>query len=456
MAVSEVDYEYVRTLVCQRSAIQLGAEKAYRVEQSLLPLAKAEGFESIGALVSNLRNAVPNGLHRRVVEAMTVNETTFFRDVYPFDTLQREVVPRWMAERSEGKRKLDIWCAACSTGQEPYSVAMLLREQFPALSGSDVKILATDLSSAVLEKAKQGVYGQMEVNRGLPARRLVKHFQRQGMNWRLNDDLPQCRRVPLAQPDRAVAAVVRVRRRLPSERAHLLRHRNPPRNPGAGLPLPASRRSALPRRVRNHDLAHAVLRAGIVRRPLVLPPPNNPIRFLGDSRRLSHSFVRRSAMEFGESEVTQLMEMIWTSVLDWDVRADESAAESFEPDDFVTGTVGISGAWTGSVLLRCHRDVRTEAAVRMFGMPADQLSSDLVSDALGELTNMLAGNLKGLMPGPCRLGLPSVGIGDDFPTPSPDYRTTLQTAYRCDSKPLVVEIREWRPVLEADLFAAAR
>lgn len=188
MPVSETDFEYVRTLLCRQAAIELGPEKAYRVEQSLLPIAKAEGCGSVADLVTRLRAVPVNGLHRRVVEAMTVNETTFFRDTYPFEALAREIVPRVIAERGPVGR-LDVWCAACSTGQEPYSVVMLLRDRFPALAGWAVRVIATDLSAAVLERAKQGVYSQLEVNRGLPAKFLVKHFQRDGLNWRLNQDI---------------------------------------------------------------------------------------------------------------------------------------------------------------------------------------------------------------------------------------------------------------------------
>ena len=188
MPVCEADFEYVRALVCRQAAIELGPDKAYRVEQSLLVVAQAEGCESVADLVARLRSAPANGLHRRVVEAMTVNETTFFRDSYPFEALAREIVPRLIAERGAAGR-LDIWCAACSTGQEPYSVAMLLRDRFPSLAKWTVRVFATDLSEAVLERARRGVYSQLEVNRGLPAKYLAKHFQRDGPNWQLDADI---------------------------------------------------------------------------------------------------------------------------------------------------------------------------------------------------------------------------------------------------------------------------
>jgi chemotaxis protein CheX len=139
--------------------------------------------------------------------------------------------------------------------------------------------------------------------------------------------------------------------------------------------------------------------------------------------------------------VNQLVETIWTSVLDWEVQPSTDVAAPGDDSDLI-GSVPITGAWTGSVLLRCHRDVTTGAAVRMFGMAADQLPDDLVRDALGELTNILAGNLKGLLSGSCRLGLPTVVRGDDLPLPAPGCRQMLRTAFRCDTRLMFVEILE--------------
>jgi chemotaxis protein methyltransferase CheR len=187
MPLSSVDFDYVRALVRQRSAIVLDSEKVYRADTCLLPLARQEGLGSVEDLVARLRGTPVNGLHLRVVEAMTINETSFFRDLYPFEALRREVLPEIIRRRAS--ERLDIWCAACSTGQEPYSVAMLLREHFPAFATWKVRLLASDLSSAVLERARAGRYNQLEVNRGLPAPLLIKYFQRQGVEWQLKDDV---------------------------------------------------------------------------------------------------------------------------------------------------------------------------------------------------------------------------------------------------------------------------
>lgn len=164
--------------------------KQYLVESRLQPLARREGLTNVAELVKELQGSSRNGLHQKVIEAMTTHETSFFRDIRPFDALRRAVLPELIAARS-ATRTLRIWCAACSTGQEPYSLAMLLRENFPQLQGWDVSILATDLSMQILEKAREGIFNQIEINRGLPAPYLLKYFQRQGMNWRVKEDLRQ-------------------------------------------------------------------------------------------------------------------------------------------------------------------------------------------------------------------------------------------------------------------------
>ena len=188
MTLEVKEFEFIRSFVQKRSAIVLDDEKQYLVESRLQPLARREGFSNVAELVMQMQASPVNGLHQKVVEAMTTNETSFFRDIHPFDALRRVVLPELIAARS-ATRQLRIWCAACSTGQEPYSLAMLLRENFPQLQSWNVSILATDLSTQVLEKARDGSFNQIEINRGLPAPYLLKYFQRQGMNWQLKEDL---------------------------------------------------------------------------------------------------------------------------------------------------------------------------------------------------------------------------------------------------------------------------
>ena len=182
------DFEYIRDFLLKRSAIALDAEKQYLVESRLQPLARREGFSSVAELVTKMQSSPVNGLHQKVVEAMTTHETSFFRDLNPFDAMRKSVLPKLIAARSVS-RELRIVCLACSTGQEPYSLAMLIRETFPQLDSWKVTIVATDLSTQVLKRARDGNYNQHEINRGLPAPYLLKYFDRQGMNWQVKDNL---------------------------------------------------------------------------------------------------------------------------------------------------------------------------------------------------------------------------------------------------------------------------
>ncbi|HET6574177.1 MAG TPA: protein-glutamate O-methyltransferase CheR [Fimbriiglobus sp.] len=182
------DFEFVCRLVRERSAIVLEPGKEYLVEGRLTPVARQLGLGSVSGLVGRLREAPENGLAALVVEAMVTTETSFFRDHHPFEALRTAVLPDLIRLRA-GERRLDVWCAACSTGQEPYSFALLLREHFPNLAGWQVSVLATDLSGAALGRAREGRYTQMEVNRGLPAALLARYFRQHGSNWELSEDV---------------------------------------------------------------------------------------------------------------------------------------------------------------------------------------------------------------------------------------------------------------------------
>ncbi len=188
MSLSLNDFDFVRTTVLNASAIVLESDKHYLVETRLMGLARRENFPSISALVDKLRNNGDGTLKRKVIDAMTTNETSFFRDIHPFEVLRKHVIPEAISRRA-GERHLRIWSAACSSGQEPYGIAMVLREHFPTLKDWRITLLATDLSSDILDKAREGRYSQLEVNRGLPAMLLVKYFRKQGSEWFVSDDL---------------------------------------------------------------------------------------------------------------------------------------------------------------------------------------------------------------------------------------------------------------------------
>jgi len=185
--VTPLDYDYLRKLLKDRSGLVLSTEKQYLVESRLTPLARRAGIASLGDLVAKLRGNNER-LAVDVVEAMTTNETFFYRDKIPFDHFRDTIVPGLLAARAR-ERRLRIWCSAASTGQEPYSLAMCLKEMKDKLTGWRVEILGTDLSNDVLEKAKAGVYSQFEVQRGLPIQMLVKHFSQVGDTWHISPEI---------------------------------------------------------------------------------------------------------------------------------------------------------------------------------------------------------------------------------------------------------------------------
>jgi chemotaxis protein methyltransferase CheR len=186
--VTPLDYEFLRKLLKERSGLDLSADKQYLVESRLVPLARKAGLTGISELVQKMKPGIAEPLIAEVVEAMTTNETFFFRDKMPFDHLKDTMLPAVLQARA-ARRALRIWCAASSTGQEPYSIAMCLKGLGAALAGWKVDIVATDLSLGVLEKSKSGIFSQFEVQRGLPIQLLVKHFTQVGDMWQLNPDI---------------------------------------------------------------------------------------------------------------------------------------------------------------------------------------------------------------------------------------------------------------------------
>ncbi|WP_062138004.1 CheR family methyltransferase [Demequina aestuarii] len=181
MTLTAESFDFVATLVRRRSAIQLGVGKEYLVESRLSPLARSAGVADVDAYVHALRRDVT--LHDQVVEALTTNETSWFRDLTPFTALRSTVLPELAAA---GRTQVRVWSAACSSGQEAYSIAMTVADEFPQLTAS---ITATDLSEQMLVQGRAGRYSQLEVNRGLPAIMLVKHFQRQGATFEISPAL---------------------------------------------------------------------------------------------------------------------------------------------------------------------------------------------------------------------------------------------------------------------------
>jgi chemotaxis protein methyltransferase CheR len=196
--VTEENYKYLQHEIYRQSGIVLDDDKHYLLESRLMPVARSASISNLDELCVRLRSGMDTALAQKVIEALTTNETLFFRDIAPFDALRQRLVPELLAKRQS---KLTIWSAAASSGQEAYSIAMLLKEL--GTDGRPVDILGTDLSEQILDRAREAKYVQFEVNRGLPAPYLVKYFKREGLDWQLKDEIRSMvrfRRFDLRQP----------------------------------------------------------------------------------------------------------------------------------------------------------------------------------------------------------------------------------------------------------------
>lgn len=182
------DFDFLSTLVKDRSGLVLTPDKAYLLESRLMPVARKRGMKGLDELVSSMRTRMDNVLADEITEAMTTNESFFFRDIKPFDIFRDTVLPNALKARATTK-KLRIWCAAASSGQEPYSLAMLLKEAGPKLAGWTIEIIGTDISKDILNKAREGVYSQFEVQRGLPVQLLVKYFKKRDDLWQIDESI---------------------------------------------------------------------------------------------------------------------------------------------------------------------------------------------------------------------------------------------------------------------------
>ena len=183
--VQDCDMDFVRALVQKHTGIAIRDDQDYVVVSRLTPLVRSLNLSSLDELIKKLKHNPPARLLQQVLESMTNHETSFFRDVYQFETLKEDILPE-LIQRKQSCKKLNIWSAACATGQEPYSIAMVLHDHFfPQLAHWDLKILASDISEQALRIARAGQYNQFEINRGLPAPLLVRHFKKQDATWRV-------------------------------------------------------------------------------------------------------------------------------------------------------------------------------------------------------------------------------------------------------------------------------
>lgn len=184
--MTPAEFDYMRQMLKEASGLVLSEKKQYLLESRLAPVMRDEEFESLSELIARIKAPGSEKLRESVVQAMTINESFFFRDKTPFENFTNIMLPALMASPRAGNKQLRIWCAAASTGQEPYSLAILLKEMEDQLRGWNIEIIGTDLSQEVLEKAKAGLYSQFEVQRGLPIQLLVKYFQQTGSLWQID------------------------------------------------------------------------------------------------------------------------------------------------------------------------------------------------------------------------------------------------------------------------------
>ena len=182
------DFEFIAQLLYQRSGLVITQEKAYLLESRLNPVARKWDLDGVDALIAALRSKKDERLAVDVTEAMTTNESFFFRDIRPFEQFKEIVLPHLLEARS-ARKQIRIWSAACSSGQEPYTLAMMLKEEASRLAGWRIEIVATDLSTEILNKAKEGLYSQFEVQRGLPITLLMKYFAQEGEKWRISEEI---------------------------------------------------------------------------------------------------------------------------------------------------------------------------------------------------------------------------------------------------------------------------
>lgn len=182
------DFEFISALLKRRSGLLLSSDKIYLLESRLTPIAHRRGLETLEDLVAEIRTKGTEDLLMEVTEAMTTNESFFFRDNKPFELLKDYVLPQ-LLDSKESSKKLRIWCAAASTGQEPYSIAIILKEMEAKLSGWNIEIVGTDIAQKVLDKAETGLFSQFEVQRGLPIQMLIKYFNQVGEMWQISEEI---------------------------------------------------------------------------------------------------------------------------------------------------------------------------------------------------------------------------------------------------------------------------
>jgi chemotaxis protein methyltransferase CheR len=391
------NYAFLQKQVYSQTGIVLENDKHYLFESRLTPIVRQMGLATINDLCALMRATSQVEVGRRVVEAMTTNETYFFRDPSHYDAIRTELLPRLKRERSD-TRRLRVWSAASSTGQEAYSLAMMLLEE--GLGDWDVQILGTDFSSQVVDRARAAKFQQIEVNRGLPASLLVKYFKRSHMEWQLADAVRRMVRfdtIDLRKSMRALGPfdVVFCRNVLiyfdGDTKQKILEELHGTLFRGGWLFLGARR-------------PHSEWINGSKGRRL---GPRSYIR-PGDGGMMTSELCVGVTAE----EVGQIVESVFQSMLGMEVQSSHTAW--YPSAARLTAAVHLAGEWNGAVLVECDCELACKFAGYFLGSDAPGVVDDVVRDVLGELANMIGGNMKCVLTRGIHLSMPSVVDGSDY------------------------------------------
>ena len=190
MTIKSNDFDYISKVIREECGIILEKGKEYLIEPRVTPLMRHENLESIESLVKKIKSETRGDLKQALIESMITNETSFFRDIHPFEILNSKIIPE-LIEKRKAEEELNIWCGASSSGQEPYSLAILIKNNFPQINTWKINFLVSDISNKNLKRCKSGIYTQLEVNRGLSPTLLARYFGRKGMEWQVKDELRQ-------------------------------------------------------------------------------------------------------------------------------------------------------------------------------------------------------------------------------------------------------------------------
>jgi chemotaxis protein methyltransferase CheR len=270
--MTSAQFDQFCTLVYGESAIVLEPGKEYLVESRLAPIARREGLASVGALLQRLASSPTTALRGAMLDAMTTNETSFFRDVHPWHALKTEILPQLIEARRSSKA-LTIWSAACSSGQEPYSLAMLIMDEFPDVARTwDIRIISTDISPSMVARCRQGLFSQLEVNRGLPAAMLPRFFTRDGMQFRIDPAASRMLDVRLGNLLASGCAARQPRSGDDPQRADLLRRRDQEQDRRGDSKSSAPRWRPDARLVRDRGRQRRGVHQGAKRQDRLLPP----------------------------------------------------------------------------------------------------------------------------------------------------------------------------------------